>query len=422
MRLTLHSMRSRFFTLFLGLATLALMLTSFRNASAALLLTLTPTPIDRATSSITRPIDAPNPVNPDFAGCGGINQPVVNADYEQQVVDLVNTERANIGLPPYKRVAALDEAARYHSADLGQDNYFSHDTYDRSGGTLVFVCDTWTRIGKYYSGATGENIAAGYGTPQAVMTGWMNSSGHKANILSTYSWEIGVGYATANGSTYYSYWTQDFGRRDGAGVYPLIINRDAASTNSRNVSIYIYGSFQQMRLKNDNGSWGAWQPFQNSLAWTLGHGVSNHTVTAELKNNSTTITSSDDIYLSQDTPPQLGNLPDSVTFLYSIPDARLTPNAMALSPANIGGPDPLTWSISKSGTWFSVSPSAGLSPQSFQITPGSFSTSVPITYTGIVTVTVSDPPDTTASPHRIDLTLRVIDTPFHDVFLPLIQR
>ena len=86
-----------------------------------------------ATSSIAR-VAAP-PQAPEFSGCGGINQPVVNADYEQQVVDLVNLERANRGLPPYKRVTALDEAARYHSADLGQDNYWSHDTYDRSGGS-----------------------------------------------------------------------------------------------------------------------------------------------------------------------------------------------------------------------------------------------------------------------------------------------
>ena len=97
---------------------------------------VTATP-ETVTSSVARGAAARPPYAPEFSGCGGINQPVVNADYEQQVVDLVNTERANRGLPPYKRVTALDEAARYHSADLGQDNYFSHDTYDRLGGNLV---------------------------------------------------------------------------------------------------------------------------------------------------------------------------------------------------------------------------------------------------------------------------------------------
>ena len=231
----------------------------------ALLLMLSPIALVTATapqtvtSSIARAAAATPPHAPEFSGCGGINQPVVNADYEQQVVDLVNLERANRGLPPYKRVTALDEAARYHSADLGQDNYFEHDTYDRVGGNLVYVCDTWTRLGTYYAGANAmaENIAYGYSTPQSVMNGWMTSTGHRENILSTNNWEIGVGYATGGGSGHTPYWTQDFGRR--RNVYPLIINRDAASTDSRNVSLYIYGSFQQMRLKNDNGNWSDWQ-------------------------------------------------------------------------------------------------------------------------------------------------------------------
>src|SRR5512139_3091766 len=136
---------------------------------------VTATAPQTVTSSIARTSIATPPNAPEFSGCGGINQPVVNADYEQQVVDLVNTERANRGLPPYKRVTELDEAARYHSADLGQDDYFSHDTYDRVGGNLVYVCDTWTRLGTYYTGAMGENIAYGYSTPQGVMNGWMNS-------------------------------------------------------------------------------------------------------------------------------------------------------------------------------------------------------------------------------------------------------
>jgi uncharacterized protein YkwD len=377
------------------------------------------TPPEVITSSITRSGDAPQPTAPDYAGCGGINHPVVNADYEQQVVDLVNTERANRGLPPYKRVTALDEAARYHSADLGQDDYFEHDSYDRSGSNLVYVCSTWTRIGKYYSGATGENIAGGYSTPQDVMNGWMNSTGHRNNILSTSSWEIGVGYATQSGSRYYRYWTQDFGKR--SGVYPLIINRDAASTDSRHVSLYIYGSFQQMRLKNDNGVWGDWQTFQNNVAWIIANGVGTHTATAELKSGSTVIASSDAIYLSQ-ADPELGDLPDTLTFLYSTVQSRLTPDNVTLSPIDIGTHRPLTWTLTQTGAWFNVAPAAGTSPQAFQITPGGFITNTPITYTGSITVTVTDPIETLGSPQRIDLTLRVIDTPLYDIYLPLINH
>jgi uncharacterized protein YkwD len=378
------------------------------------------TPPEVITSSITRSDDSPQPNAPEFTGCGGINQPVVNADYEQQVVDLVNTERANRGLPPYKRVTALDEAARYHSADLGQDNYFEHDTYDRSGGSLVYVCSTWTRISKYYSGAMGENIAGGYWTPQDVMNGWMDSDGHRANILSTNNWEIGVGYAAVSGSKYTRYWTQDFGRRN--GVYPLIINRDAASTNSRSVSLYIYGTFEQMRLKNESGAWGDWQTFQNTLAWKIANGVGTHTVTAELKTGSTTVTSSDMIYLTPAGVPQLGDLPDALTFLYSIPQSRLTPASITLTPIDVNTNDPITWTLTQVGAWFTASPAAGTSPQSFQISPSGFVTGTPAVYTGSITVTVTDPAETLGSPQRIDLILRVIDTPLYDVYLPLIKR
>jgi uncharacterized protein YkwD len=396
------------------------------GVSAALLIAppladVTATPPLTAASSITRAA-VMSPDAPEFSGCGGINQLVVNAEYEQQVVDLVNLERANRGLPPYKRVTALDEAARYHSADLGQDNYFDHNTYDRVNGNLVYVCDTWTRIGKYYAGASGENIAAGYSTPQSVMNGWMNSTGHRNNILSTHSREIGVGYANQSGSDYYHYWTQDFGRR--SGVYPLIINRDAASTDSRNVSLYVYGTnsdFQQMRLKNDNGTWGNWQTFQNNVTWTIANGVGTHTVTAELKNGSAVVTSTDTIYLSQ-ADSELGNLPDALTFLYSIPQGKLVPAAVTLTPTDVGTHDSLSWTLAQAGTWFNVSPLSGITPASFQITPTGFDTGTPATYTGGITVSVTNPPGTIGSPQRIDLTLRVINTPLYDVYLPSITR
>jgi uncharacterized protein YkwD len=377
-------------------------------------------PPEVITSSITRSDDLPQPNAPEYSGCGGINHPVINADYEQQVVDIVNTERANRSLPPYKRVTALDNAARYHSVDLGQDNYFAHDSHDRSGGNLVFVCGTWTRIATYYSGASGENIAGGYSTPQSVMNGWMNSPGHRDNILSTYSWEIGVGYATQSGSTYYHYWTQDFGKRN--GVYPLIINREAASTDSRTVSLYIYGSFQQMRLKNDNGSWGNWQTFQNNLTWKIANGVGTHTVIAELQSGSTTVASSDTIYLTPAGVPLLGDLPDTMTFLYSIPQSRLAPASVTLTPLDVNTHDPITWTLTQTGAWFNTAPMGGTWPQSFQITPGTFITNTPITYPGNITITVTDPIETLGSPQRIDLILRVIDTPLYDVYLPLVQR
>jgi hypothetical protein len=216
----------------------------------------------------------------------------------------VNAVRASNSLSPLKRSTSLDNAARYYSTDMGQDDYFGdvpepHDTYDRSGGTLVWVCDVGTRIAIYYSPSWwGENIAAGYSTPQAVMDGWMNSPPHRANILSPNFWEIGVGYYTGSGS-HAPYWTQDFGRQ--SGVYPLIVNGEAATTNSTSVSLYVYGSgdWDEMRLRNDSGAWTDWQSFQSTLSWTLNPGAGQHTVCVELRRGAQTVQSCDSIELSE---------------------------------------------------------------------------------------------------------------------------
>ena len=111
-----------------------------------------PTDIDLAASvpeDPTAPMDAAKnplendlfPFAPAYSGCGGVTAPVSNAAYEQQVVEIVNAQRlANGSLPPYKRVDALDAAARYHAVDMAQDVYFKHDSYDRnSKNDLVHV-------------------------------------------------------------------------------------------------------------------------------------------------------------------------------------------------------------------------------------------------------------------------------------------
>jgi hypothetical protein len=93
-----------------------------------------------------------------------------------------------------------------------------------------------------------------------------------------------------------------------------------------------------------------------------------------------------------------------------------------LTPINANTNDPIMWTLTQTGAWFSTTPSAGTSPQAFLITPGGFATGMPAIYTGSIIVTVTDPAETLGSPQRIDLTLRVIDTPLHDVYLPLIDR
>ena len=117
--------------------------------------------------------------------------------YEQQVVDLVNKERAAAGLSALKVNTKLAAVAEKKAEDMRDNNYFSH-----TSPTYGSPFDMMKQFGISYTSA-GENIAKGQRTPSEVMNGWMNSSAHRANILNSSYTEIGVGYVTdSNGNTY----------------------------------------------------------------------------------------------------------------------------------------------------------------------------------------------------------------------------
>ncbi|MGW8249923.1 MAG: CAP domain-containing protein, partial [Anaerolineales bacterium] len=317
--------------------------------------------------------------SPDYHSCGEVTVPVINQQYEQEVVVLVNQERAKLGLPPLKRVDLLDQAARYHSADLGQDDYFEHDSYDRIGEDLNFVCLWFTRVQSYYPAVRAENIAAGYATPASVVQAWMESPGHRQNILSAYSDEIGVGYYQGEGH-YSSYWTQDFGDR--SEVYPLVINGEAPQTESRDVSLYIYGKWDEMRLRNNDDPWSAWQPFQNTLDWQLPMISGEQRVSVEMRDANTSTTSSDTIMLSAaPAEPVLGNLPDTITFTYSLQSGEFVPKFVEQTPLNTGNLEPLDWEITDFSPSLAISPIAGTTPQAFVITPSTIVSPALITST-----------------------------------------
>ncbi|KEZ47683.1 hypothetical protein GS18_0218650 [Metabacillus indicus] len=121
---------------------------------------------------------------------------------ESEVVTLVNKERAKYGLKPLAANWEVARVARYKSEDMRDKNYFSH-----TSPTYGSPFDMMKSFGIQYSYA-GENIAAGQSTAQSVVTAWMNSEGHRKNILSSNFKEIGVGYA--KGGSYGHYWTQMF--------------------------------------------------------------------------------------------------------------------------------------------------------------------------------------------------------------------
>lgn len=128
-----------------------------------------------------------------------------NSSYVQQVLQLTNAQRTANGCPALTWNSALASAAQGHSADMAIHAYFSHTT--PSGVTFS---QRILAAGYHFSMAA-ENIAAGQPNPQAVVTAWMNSPGHRANILNCSLRNIGIGYAALSGSPYYYYWTQDFG-------------------------------------------------------------------------------------------------------------------------------------------------------------------------------------------------------------------
>ena len=119
-----------------------------------------------------------------------------------QVVSLVNTERAKQGLTALKSDSKLAELAQKKVEDMAKNQYFSH-----TSPTYGSAFDMLKAAGYTYKTA-GENIAMGQKSAASVMDGWMNSSGHRANILNTAYEKIGVGYAVSQNGT--SYWVQIF--------------------------------------------------------------------------------------------------------------------------------------------------------------------------------------------------------------------
>lgn len=128
-----------------------------------------------------------------------------DAEFQQQVLQLTNANRAEAGCSALILDPTLNTVADGHSEDMAVRNYFSHDSPDGDGPG-----DRISDAG-YQGRGWGENIAAGHRTAEAVVEGWMNSEGHRRNILNCDFNELGVGYA--QGGSYGTYWTQVFGIR-----------------------------------------------------------------------------------------------------------------------------------------------------------------------------------------------------------------
>ena len=145
----------------------------------------------------SRPEETPDVEQPEQTP--GEDNDTAQGDYASQVVALVNAERAKYGLSALKADSRVQQAAQVRASETVQS--FSHTRPNGSSFSTAL-----TEAGVSYT-RSGENIAYGQSTPQQVVNAWMNSSGHRANILNESFTTIGVGYTVVNGT---AYWAQLF--------------------------------------------------------------------------------------------------------------------------------------------------------------------------------------------------------------------
>jgi len=233
---------------------------------------------------------------------------------EAQTVYLGNLARQENGVPPLRWNAQLTNAARWFSWDSVENRpepYCGHQ--DTTGG---WPGDRARTFG-YLGGSGAENAFCGYVTPQQAIDGWMDSPGHRANLLDPGSREVGLGYYQRS-SDGRGYVAQGFGQD---AVYPpVVIENEAIQVASPEVNLYIYdraagGGFAEMGAATEMMvshsacfEAAAWQPYQAEIPWTLeaGQGWRNvYVKTRDSLNRSVTV--SDTVYLGQAVPlEQLG--------------------------------------------------------------------------------------------------------------------
>ncbi|MEZ4831394.1 MAG: CAP domain-containing protein [Caldilineaceae bacterium] len=357
-----------------------------------------------------------------MSGCNGEVVPSSNEEFEARLVVLTNQVRVQYGLLPLKRVPTLDNASRYHATDMGQDDYFAHSTQDLADGRFVEVCTWSTRVDHYYTGWSrlAENIAAGYTTPEAVMAGWMESDGHRANILNDELTEIGIGYFSGAGS-YRHYWVQDFGSR--WNNYPLIIDLDAPATDSGAVTLHLHGEWDKVRLRTDEGAWSDWVAFEQGMPWQIFGEAGEHIVQVEMQDGERTVSSSDAIYLMQSTvaAPTLSALPDQLSFTYYRQQQQLTPSSHQLRPLE-EAVDGYRWQVIVDGNWLSATPNESTGAEPFEVQVEVSSAENIRNSTASVTVNLLDSENNIIDSHVTSVVLEVNEEAMQQLFLPGVVR
>ena len=164
-----------------------------------------PKPTRTAPPPTPEPTRTPLPPTAEPAACGTQG----NAGFESTLINLINQARGNQGLGTLSAQTQLSAAARSHSIDMACNDFVSHTGSD---GSTPF--GRIAAQGYSYSAAA-ENVYAGSGslnTPQQAFQSWLNSSGHKANMLNDTYTHVGVGYMFYEDSSYGGYFTAVFAK------------------------------------------------------------------------------------------------------------------------------------------------------------------------------------------------------------------
>lgn len=228
---------------------------------------------------------------------------------ELQVIYLTNLKRREHGLPPLRWNKQLQDAARWFATNATEraGPYCGHeDSLGRNPGAR------FTYFGYQNSHAWGENVVCGMTRPESAVNGWMNSAGHRQNILHPLYREIGVGYIQ-NSTTNRGYISQEFSYDP--NYAPVIIENEALSVTSPTVNLYIYdpasgnglealGAAVDMMIANQPDFADAvWEPYSTEKQWTLAAGEGWRSVYVKVRDAQGRISSvMDSIYLGAQLP------------------------------------------------------------------------------------------------------------------------
>lgn len=229
---------------------------------------------------------------------------------EAMAVYLANLGRRNQGQPPLRANRQLTEAARWFAWDSVESRASAFCGHTDSLGR---TSDQRARAFGYLGSAGSENALCGYANPSDAVNSWLNSPSHRANLLDGTVRETGLGYYQRAGDGR-GYIVQMFARDP--DYMPVVINNEAPSTTSPQVSLYVYNRVDNasfaginasrfMRVANNPCFNGAqWQPFVAEQTTTLAAGTGWRTLYVQTRDRlDRTATASDAIYLGSGVPP-----------------------------------------------------------------------------------------------------------------------